>query len=393
MTRPIDALLVVALLGGALPAYADDEAKPTNVRRDGWYAAPMVGYMIADPERFTHNGFGFAPMLGHRNDDIGIELGLVYTRLGTGNTPVDALLTGGVIDLMLGPFERPDYLSDLYGVVGFGALRRQDHPRFPHNDTSTIGDAGLGALVPVNMFGLDWGLRAEARYRFDVQHLPVPAGVPRSFRDWIFNIGLQIPLSPPPPPPPAPEPVAVVPPVPPPPPPPEPKCEPAQPGQPVTLEGCKAGDTVVLNGVTFATNKAELDPDATTILDSAAAALNKHVELKVEVGGHTDSVGSDQHNQKLSERRAKAVRDYLIGKGVAADRLTAAGYGESKPIDNNDTDEGRARNRRVELKLLGEEATKPEAAPASPVPSEAPISTPANAEAPAAAPSSETPQP
>jgi outer membrane protein OmpA-like peptidoglycan-associated protein len=72
----------------------------------------------------------------------------------------------------------------------------------------------------------------------------------------------------------------------------------------------------------------------------------------VEVGGHTDSVGSEAYNQGLSERRADAVRDYLMSKGVKASRLTARGYGESRPVASNDTEEGRAENRRVELVVI-----------------------------------------
>jgi len=70
------------------------------------------------------------------------------------------------------------------------------------------------------------------------------------------------------------------------------------------------------------------------------------------VAGHTDSVGTDSYNQGLSERRANAVKDYLTAQGIKASRLTARGYGESRPVASNDTDEGRAENRRVELIVL-----------------------------------------
>ena len=72
----------------------------------------------------------------------------------------------------------------------------------------------------------------------------------------------------------------------------------------------------------------------------------------VEVAGHTDSMGSEAYNQGLSERRAQSVQDYLVSKGVKAQRLTAKGYGESMPVASNDTDAGRAENRRVELIVL-----------------------------------------
>lgn len=75
--------------------------------------------------------------------------------------------------------------------------------------------------------------------------------------------------------------------------------------------------------------------------------------LKVEIGGHTDNVGDDSSNQVLSDNRAKAVRDWLIENGIAADRLTHKGYGETEPIASNDTEEGRAQNRRTELKIIG----------------------------------------
>ena len=76
------------------------------------------------------------------------------------------------------------------------------------------------------------------------------------------------------------------------------------------------------------------------------------VALKVELGGHTDSSGDDKVNQALSQRRADSVKKYLAGKGIAADRLTAVGYGEAQPIADNKTKAGRQENRRVELKVV-----------------------------------------
>ncbi|MGE0083876.1 MAG: OmpA family protein [Desulfococcaceae bacterium] len=85
-------------------------------------------------------------------------------------------------------------------------------------------------------------------------------------------------------------------------------------------------------------------------LDEVVQIMNKYSYLNVEVEGHTDSVGSDAYNQKLSERRANAVRDYLVNKGgISPSRLTTVGYGEAKPATSNATKEGRAKNRRVEL--------------------------------------------
>jgi outer membrane protein OmpA-like peptidoglycan-associated protein len=79
-----------------------------------------------------------------------------------------------------------------------------------------------------------------------------------------------------------------------------------------------------------------------------------HPELKVQVEGHTDSVGSDDFNQTLSEKRAEAVRDFLVSNDVARDSITAKGFGKSRPVVSNDTAEGRQRNRRVELVVSGD---------------------------------------
>jgi OOP family OmpA-OmpF porin len=108
---------------------------------------------------------------------------------------------------------------------------------------------------------------------------------------------------------------------------------------------------IVLRGVQFDLDKADIRPDAGVILDEAANQLSQAPGTGVSVEGHTDSSGSDAYNQSLSERRAASVRDYLVGKGVEGGRLSTAGYGESQPVADNATAEGRALNRRVELKV------------------------------------------
>ncbi|MGJ8669598.1 MAG: OmpA family protein, partial [Oceanococcus sp.] len=79
--------------------------------------------------------------------------------------------------------------------------------------------------------------------------------------------------------------------------------------------------------------------------------MERYPEMMVEVAGHTDSVGSDAYNQQLSQKRSESVRQYLTDKGISADRMSAVGYGESEPVDTNDTKEGRERNRRTELRI------------------------------------------
>jgi OmpA-OmpF porin, OOP family len=107
---------------------------------------------------------------------------------------------------------------------------------------------------------------------------------------------------------------------------------------------------IILRGVNFDFNKANIRPDAVPILREAATILKDNPTLNVAVEGHTDSVGSDAYNLKLSLRRANAVKQFLVKEGIAETRLTTRGLGESQPVASNDTDDGRAQNRRVELK-------------------------------------------
>ncbi|WP_322999362.1 OmpA family protein [Castellaniella sp.] len=105
------------------------------------------------------------------------------------------------------------------------------------------------------------------------------------------------------------------------------------------------------SNVSFDTNKSVLKPELLPVLDSVARALNQHPELRAKSIGYTDTTGSDAINMPLSQRRAGAVTQYLAGQGVAPGRLTAEGRGSASPVGDNNTPEGRALNRRVELFL------------------------------------------
>ncbi|MBU1396755.1 MAG: OmpA family protein [Gammaproteobacteria bacterium] len=107
--------------------------------------------------------------------------------------------------------------------------------------------------------------------------------------------------------------------------------------------------TLVLEGVNFDFDKAVIRPEGYAKLDQDVAALKEWGDVDVEVAGHTCSIGTEEYNLGLSLRRAEAVRNYLVSKGISADRLTVRGYGESRPAVSNATREGRAQNRRVEL--------------------------------------------
>ena len=108
---------------------------------------------------------------------------------------------------------------------------------------------------------------------------------------------------------------------------------------------------IVLRGVTFGFDQAELDDAGKGILDAAVNALQDSPDAEVVVAGHTDAVGSDAYNMTLSQRRATTVRDYLVTQGIDASRLEVRAFGESQPVADNDTAEGRAQNRRVELEV------------------------------------------
>lgn len=120
----------------------------------------------------------------------------------------------------------------------------------------------------------------------------------------------------------------------------------------VALKKIEIGSTIVLRNIFFDFDKATIRPESANELDRLIKLLTDNPTLKIELGSHTDSKGSDDYNMKLSDNRSKSVVDYLIGKGIAAPRLVAKGYGETKPIDTNDTDTGRQNNRRTEFKIL-----------------------------------------
>ena len=214
-------------------------------------------------------------------------------------------------------------------------------------------------------------VRAEAAYRgtYDKKSKRMPTGVAPSsdakwFGDALASIGVVVPLGdlpqeapPPPPPPPAPsctdrdddgDGVNNC----------DDKCPNSQPGQTVGPDGCPVQVSIDLKGVNFAFNRSTLNSESKSILDQAVEILKKYPDLRVEVAGNTDSKGKAAYNQKLSERRARIVYDYLVSNGIQASRLIGpVGYGSTRPIAPNtlpnhkDNPEGRAKNRRTELNV------------------------------------------
>lgn len=297
-----------------------------------WYVSPKVGYGFADGDRLSDDGLYVALGLGYViRENWTLEGELAYNKFDDGNEPNEALAWN-----QLSVSGSVRYLFDFdaahpYLGVALGFGRNEI-------DNGNADDWGY-QVGPIA--GFEWDLTDSGALRFEVGHKYTEFssdGIDTGFWDTTVSAGFTHyfggEVTPPPPPP--------APPTPPPPPaPPAPPADPA-PNLPVSI---------TLNGVNFDFDKCTLRADAIAILDEAVRVLNGN-EIRVEVAGHTDAVGTDAYNQKLSECRAKVVADYLTGKGVSGAKIASVnGYGESKPIDTNDTAEGRARNRRTELNV------------------------------------------
>jgi outer membrane protein OmpA-like peptidoglycan-associated protein len=116
----------------------------------------------------------------------------------------------------------------------------------------------------------------------------------------------------------------------------------------------RQGDNIVLNmpgNITFKTGSSDLNADFYKVLDGVGMVVDEYEKTLIVVEGHTDNVGADDMNQALSERRAMSVGQYIATKGINSQRVLTAGFGESRPIASNDSDAGRAQNRRVEVRL------------------------------------------
>lgn len=374
-------VLMAACVGGALPGLsaAQDGGKTASAAIENrFYVSPMASYTLADPDRGTDDGVGGTLVVGKMfRSQFGIELEAVYSSYDPDQGGDSATLAGGGLRGMLFPS-----MGNYYGLLGLGYGRFEDHPGADPEYDSVLITLGLGYLLgPFDFIVSGISLRAEAALRTDIHSRDQTAdSFNNALNEGLFNLGLLIPLGPAakPLPPPEPDPVAVVEPVevadtdgdgvadpadqcpdtpagtsvdeqgcPLPPP---PACESGEAG--VELGGCQPGQTLVLQGVNFEFDRATLTVNAKTILDQVASALTDAPQIRVEVGGHTDARGSDAYNQELSDRRAQSVVDYLVSQGIAPERLQATGYGETAPVADNETDEGRELNRRVELRII-----------------------------------------
>lgn len=391
--KPMNLAALALLSFAGSPAFAD--APSTTPLRQGPYISVLGTAVIPVNREQLSNGYGGTLGFGYRKDWYALELAPTVVKFKSTE------YLGGGVNALIFPFPSFPYV---YGVAGIQALQYVKFPTTSGNrDFNTLNaDGGLGALVPLRVGQYQFAIRGEARYRYgkrerEYNDQDVDLSAPLRYRQVVLHLGLQFPLGflPNEPAASAPtEPQVVPPEVPadsdgdgvidatdqcpdsppgsvvdatgcPPPPPPPPPCKTAGPGEKVSLAGCGTGDSIVLRGVNFDTNKATLTVNAKTLLDDVASELIQYSSITVEVGGHTDARGSDAANQKLSERRAAAVMNYLVSKGVAAERLTSVGYGESQPIADNDGEAGWELNRRVALKIVSGTGTVSSPEPAA----------------------------
>lgn len=286
-------------VGAAIPI-----AKFQNTASPGGAISPWVGYRFGD-------GFAFTPFVS-----------LQYTAFETAveSRPEDDITTllsvgGG------GRFSLGDEHKEIFFSAQGGWYTDFDGP---------VNDNGGGFAIAGGAnyeFGfLPRGTALGLYIRYDQSN---QRAARNSYEDLTFlTSGLELRhrfLSPLPPPP-----APVVAQVPPPPPPP-------------------AKKKIVLRGVHFDVDKAKIRSDARPVLDEAVATLKTEAAIRVVAEGHTDSTASEAYNQKLSERRAASVKDYLVKGGIDASRIETAGFGESRPVASNSRVDGRAQNRRVEL--------------------------------------------
>lgn len=351
-------LLCAALFGGLSIA----QLASAQSFDDRWYLSASAGANIQDTDRDTNNApfgtLGFGKMV---NPNWSLEVELNYQ-----NPRVDKVRDLWWSQYGVSVDARRHFMADRawhpYLLVGAGYQRsEEEYNAFPSpNSPGQRKDGNFAAKVGVGMMG-DLGavkLRTELAARADFDDQSVRAPDEDYFTDVLASVGVVIPLGP--------EPVAAV--------PPAPtvtcadkdddgdgvnncddKCPGSTAGQAVGPDGCAVPLTIDLKGVNFDFDKSTLRSDAVAILDEAVQILQRYPQLRVEVAGHTDLCGTDAYNQSLSERRARAVYDYLTGHGIDASRLAGPnGYGESRPLENTPQTLPACkseRNRRTELNV------------------------------------------
>lgn len=357
MQHPLRSAVVVALAAsGSTSAIAGQDVGDV-------YVIPQAGYTWLDNDRAARDD----PFLGiaigrHFSEAISLELGVNAGTYDLGASRELELRSYSLDALHI--FARDAVVSP-YITAGIGLLRNA--PDGADKDHYEMAQAGLGLFINVaekDNGALKFALRPEvkARWAFPSGNQPQD-----KYLDYLAGLGFQFSFGDARPEPKPPEPAPAPPPPPPPPPPqPEPprdtdgdgvidprdKCPDTPRGVAVDADGCTRRGSATLQGVTFEFNSSNLTADSRPVLDEVATDMKRYPRLRVELQGHTDSVGGDAYNMKLSAERANAVRVYLVSQGVPEQQLTSRGYGETQPVADNKTDAGRAQNRRVVMNVL-----------------------------------------
>lgn len=353
-------IIGLGLAGASLNAKAQDQMFDNR-----WYLTPQYSYAWPDSSEHTNNGSGWQLDFGKPlTEDWNLEFGVIDYKLNAKSGFIGSLhqIAYGLNGLWFFN-DRPKTFAPFL-LLGAGANDQRATgivcglgPCFPGvsnvNSTKGYGTVGLGFLTSP----WDWG----GALRFSLQELHTFGN--GNFNDLIASLGLQIPLgavseSAPPPPPSAPAPQPAPPPAstpaPPPPSAPAPAATPAAPPPPAPAAAPAPQKIISLPGVKFVTNSAHLLPVSQATLDGAMQTLKDNPGIDAEVAGYTDNTGKPAYNVKLSQRRAEAVMKYLVDHGIDASRLTAKGYGAADPVASNATKQGRAQNRRVELRIINQ---------------------------------------
>lgn len=333
-----------AMAGSAL-LLASASVTAQEVFDDRWYVTVIGGVAEVDNDRnadedWPYYGASFGKFV---SPDLSLEF------------QVDTYESEFIADQVnLAPGASDKFENFSYGLFGRYHWRRgedwrpfllagvgiQEHRSVFKDGRDMFLSAGVGAAADL---GDNWRLRAQLEARYDNDRDTFNSN--RGFVDGIFSLGLSYAFGEPPrPPAPAAEPAPAPEPAPRPAPRPAPQPEP-EPAPEVIVE---------LDGeVTFAFDSAEIRREAESELNRVAAELNGRDEIvSFEVAGHTDSIGSEEYNQGLSERRAQAVADYFASRGVDRNRMQVRGYGETRPKVSNDTPENRSMNRRVVVSVM-----------------------------------------
>lgn len=359
--------LIALSLGFAASVQAQDDYDTR------WYVAPYMGYNHNDEDRFSDDGTLLLGMgIGrYLNDHTTLDVFVDRTQRGADEAGRILFGTDDAMDsTMYGVavryyFRQPD-LWRPYIMAGMGMINHRNGAEDGWDPGFQIGGGFQKAFTDNVNF------RTELVYRHDMDGDSVPFD--DNFGDWQVNVGVTMAIGSASEPMPDPDPTPAADPT------PQPesdcskmdddqdgvnncddKCAGTPAGTIVGPDGCEQKVVIDLRGVNFLFDRpkrgqeddidgAGLLPGSKEILDQAVDVLQRYPNVTVEVAGHTDWIGTDAYNQSLSERRARTVYNYLVSKGVDAERLKGPmGYGESKPIDTNETKEGRQRNRRTEL--------------------------------------------